>query len=97
MQDNDLSDIGEVTWPDQAAVGELLQQRVRASIEQLTEAMLGLCDEVETLVRWLHSVAGVPENPKGNTRKKQSKPKSCGKRRDGAGPARDAKGRFVRK
>lgn len=66
-------------WPDTVAIGELLQTRIRACMQQVLEATDALVCELETVLEWLKD-ADI----------KQTQPSRQGGRYN----KRDSKGRF---
>ena len=50
-------------WPDTVAVGELLQTRIRACMQQVLEATDALVCELETILDWLNDVDAKQTQP----------------------------------
>lgn len=66
-------------WPDTVAVGELLQTRIRACMQQVLEATDALVCELETVLEWLNGMEA-KQPPTSKQRGRHNK--------------RDSKGRF---
>ena len=65
-------------WPDTVAVGELLQTRIRACMQQVLEATDALVCELETVLEWLNGMEA-KQTPTSKQRGRHNKRDSIGR------------------